>query len=208
MAKPSLSTARKRAISHGNQDTTNDIPLKDEGEQDAEIRELEAAIRRLSQRTSRVATLLAGTLTAVELYLALVQYRHPFSLRHHAAFAEAGLASLYVGEIASALAVATSGLCIFRFVHPNPAGLSWKYAINCALLMTALQMIYWAAAIASLYVSVSAYRGRTVAWGLVWWKPLPAILMFAFAVMSIDSISKMQIDLGLMQKAKYRFKTI
>ena len=44
--------------------------------------------------------------------------------------------------------------------------------------------------------------------GLIWWKPVPAMLMFALAVTSIDSISKMQIDLGLMRKSRYRFKSI
>ena len=77
-----------------------------------------------------------------------------------------------------------------------------------AILVTALQLLYWLSAVASLYVSVITLRGRDVPWGLVWWKPVPAMLMFAFATLSIDSISKMQIDLGLMQRARYRYKAL
>jgi hypothetical protein len=186
----------------------NAAKLKDETEQDQEIKLLAGNVTKVATRTSTVACALACMLTAIHLYLALVQYLRPFSIRHHAVFADTGLVSLYIGEVASALAVAASGLSVFRFVHPSPGRLSWKYALNVAILVTALQLLYWLSAVASLYVSVITLRGRDVPWGLVWWKPVPAMLMFAFATLSIDSISKMQIDLGLMQRARYRYKAL
>ena len=209
MPKPSSkSTPRKRASARQDEGLKNAVQLKDEGEQDEEIRLLAENVARVGTRTSVVATSLACTLAAIHLYLALAQYMRPFSIRHHAVFADTGLVTLYVGEVASALAVAASGLAVYRFVHPSPGRLSWKYALNCAIIVTALQMIYWVAAGASLYVSVGKLRGRSVPWGLVWWKPVPSTLMFAFATMSIDSISKMQIDLGLMRRTRYRFKAL
>ena len=183
--------------------------LLDENEQEEEISRLERQISQSSSSTARTASVLAATLCAIHLYFAAVQYQRPFSLRHHAPFADLydGQISLCVGEVASALAVGTSGLAIFRFVHPRADGLSWKYALNSAILVTALQMIYWVAAGASVYI-LSSSASVLVPWGLIWWKPVPAMLMFIMAVMSIDSISKMQIDLGLLKRSRYRFKKI
>jgi len=208
MGKPSaISAPRKRASAHqeGFQDAAR---LKDETEQEEEIRRLAERVIKLATRTSMVGSALACTLTAIHLYLALVQYLRPFSIRHHAVFADTGLVSLNVGEVASALAVAASGLSVFRFVHPRPDRLSWKYALNTAILLTALQTLYWLSAASSLYVSAITRGGRGVPWGLVWWKPVPAMLMFAFATISIDGVSKQQLDLAQLRNARYRYKAL
>jgi hypothetical protein len=203
------STARKRAIARDGDEGLKILNhLKDETEQDEEISRLEREIVRTSHRTSRIATIIATTLCAMNTYFAISQYMWPFSLRHHAAFADTGISSLYVGELGSALSVGLSAFSLVRFVHPRADGLSWKYLLNSSIMITALQMIYWLAAGASLYVLATERKGGEVPWGLIWWKPIPGILMFMMSVLSIDSISRMQIDLGLMRKSKYRFKSI
>jgi len=184
--------------------------LLDDSEQEEEVEHFQRSIAQSASAASKIGTSLAVVLVLIHVYFAAVQYARPFSLRHHRPFADSGAdASLAVGELGSALAVAASALAINRFAHPRADGLSWKYALNVAILVTALQMVYWVAAGASVYVvSLSGRSGAAVPWGLIWWKPVPAMLMFALAVTSIDSISKMQIDLGLMRKSRYRFKTI
>jgi hypothetical protein len=179
----------------------------DETEQEQHVEALERGIVRIANRTASVAVVAGSVLCAIYAYFAVAQYAWPFSLRHHAALADTGIDSLYVGELSSALAIALSTLSIVRFVHPDESRLSWKYVLNCAVLVTALQMIYWVAAGASLYVS-SSLRGGRPAWGLVWWKPVPSMVMFGLAVLSIDSISKMQIDLGTMRRSQYRHKQL
>lgn len=202
-------------LAESRQKVDDDAPLYDEIEQEEQIQELEQSIRRLGQKYHLVNTSLGCILTLLFGVFACIQVVTPYSLRHHAVFQGAvdTPSSIALGEVSSAVSLAMSTITVGRFLSDHVLVLSgsinhrftWKHAMNCSIMVTGIQMLYWMAAILSL----QRYMGEErVAWGLIWWKPVVPFVWFLLSTRMIDSISKLQIDLGSMHRMKYRHKKL
>lgn len=207
-----VSTLRERAQA-SRVDSGDDI-LYDELEQEDEIQNLQKSIVHLGQRYRLVNNTLGCILTVLYGGFAVIQVVRPYTLRHHAIFqgsVEAS-SSIALGELSSALTLLLSTVTVARFVsdhvlvcRPLTNRFTWKHAMNCSIMLAGIQLLYWMAAFLSLQQFV---EGGDVAWGLIWWKPAIPMIWFLSSARMIDSMSKLQIDLGSMHRLKYRHKKL
>jgi hypothetical protein len=193
---------------------SDNVELYDELEQDQQIHEIERSITRLGRKYHVVSNSLGYILMLAYGVLAGIQFMYPFSLRHHALFQGTvkTASSISLGELSSAASLGMSTMAVGRFLsdhvissHPATRGFTWKDAMNNSIMLTGIQMLYWMTAFLSLYQGSDE---RHVAWGLIWWKPTIPIIWFIVSTRMIDSISKLQIELGSMHRLKYRHKKL
>jgi len=206
-------------------ETRERVELEDENEQEAQIQSLGKDIVRLAQTHARTSIILGIPLVILFTSFAVIQYISPWSLRHHRVFVqerqaafdyESQSTSIVFGELSCALSLAFSTLATYTFVHGSQ-WMSWKHALHCSYLLTGLQFIYWSAAIYSIRIRVdevptqeSSSSLQKIVWlmGRVGWKPIMPILWSIANTVMIDSISRLQIDLGELHRLKYKHKSL
>lgn len=217
--KGSSSVSQRRRRGQPQEPSNKDEYLYDETEQDEQIHTLEKDIGRMATR-SRLITLSIGIpLTCLYLAFAGIQLIRPWSLLHHRIFKEPmeamygesstkSIASLAIGDVASALAMSTSTLSVNQFIQPVRSVFlpTWKNAVNLSVAMMLLQLIYWSFATYALIQKLSVTDLGSV-WRVVW-KPIIPLFWFITATFIIDSISKLQIDIATLKRLKYRYKKL